>query len=87
MTDGGNLTPALPGTPVQIAAGSLRFDTSGRLISNVTTMQAFNPRDAVYPQVLNFNFGTGTEAGGSGLDGITQYPARSAITFISQSGA
>lgn len=86
MTDRENLIPAHPETPVQIGAGSLRFDTAGRLVSNVPTMRDFNPRDAVCPQVLDFNFGTGTEAGGGGLDGITQFPAPFAITFLSQSG-
>jgi hypothetical protein len=32
-------------------------------------------------------FGKGTEAGGSGLDGITQYAATSAISFVGQSGS
>jgi len=94
MTDGMNLafqsdgaTRGSPGRPTQIAIGALRFDTSGRLVSNSTTNQGFYPQGAMSPQVLTFNFGTGTEVGGSGLDGITQYAATSAISFISQSGS
>jgi hypothetical protein len=61
-------------------------DTLGRLISNVTESQGFYPTAAMAPQVLAFNFGTGTDTGGSGLDGLTQYAATSTITFLVQSG-
>jgi flagellar hook protein FlgE len=93
MTDGVNLafqsdgTTATPGTATEIAAGTLRFDTAGRLVSNTTTDQGFYPEGAAGPQVLTFAFGTGTEAAGSGLDGLTQYAATSAISFVSQSGS
>jgi flagellar hook protein FlgE len=93
MTDGVNLAfqsdgmAATPGTATEIAAGTLRFDTSGRLVSNSTTDQGFYPEGAASPQVLTFAFGKGTEAGGSGLDGLTQYAATSAISFVSQSGS
>jgi flagellar hook protein FlgE len=94
MTDGVNLafesdgtrSPS-PGMDTQIAAGALRFDTMGRLVSNTVTAEGFYPEAAVGPQVLTFNFGTGTDAGGNGLDGITQYAATSAVTFVAQSGS
>jgi flagellar hook protein FlgE len=94
MTDGANVafefdgtTPTVYGTPTPIAVGRLRFDTAGRLASNTTTSQGFYPRNAASPQVLTFNFGTGTEIGGNGLDGLTQYAATSAISFVDQSGS
>jgi len=94
MTDGANLafqvdgtTPTVYGTPTPIAGGRLRFDTAGRLVSNTTTSQGFYPRNAASPQVLTFNFGTGTEIGGNGLDGLVQYAATSAISFVDQSGS
>ena len=94
MTDGMNLafesdgaTPAFPGMATQIAVGTLRFDTVGRLESNTVTAEGFYPKAAVWPQVLTFNFGAGTDAGGSGLDGLTQYAATSAVTFVDQSGS
>jgi len=94
MTDGINLafesdgtrSPS-PGMDTQIAAGTLRFDTSGRLVSNTVTAEGFYPKAAVCPQLLTFNFGTGTDAGGNGLDGITQYAASSAVSFVAQSGS
>ncbi len=57
---------------------------TGRLMSNVTSAAAsFVPRGATTPQTIRFDFGNGTAAGGSGLDGLTQYAATSAISFIS----
>jgi flagellar hook protein FlgE len=94
MTDGGNLafesdgaTAAFPGMATQIAVGTLRFDTAGRLVSNTVTAEGFYPKDAVYPQMLTFNFGTGTDSGGNGLDGLTQYAATSAVSFVAVSGS
>jgi len=99
MTDGGNLafgadgaTPGVPGTATQVATGTLRFDTSGRLISNVTdpTASGFYPANSVGPQALSFNFGTGTDpttTNGSGLDGLTQYATTSAVSFVTQAGS
>jgi flagellar hook protein FlgE len=94
MTDGVNLafqangtTPAVAGTATQVATGTMRFDTSGRLISNTTDSQGFYPKDSVGPQALTFNFGSGTASGGSGLDGLTQYAATSAVSFVTQAGS
>jgi flagellar hook protein FlgE len=93
MTDGGNLNtdpagnPVLAGDPTEVATGTLMFDSEGRLIANDTTLNGFNPKDAVNPQTLTFNFGTGTAIGGSGLDGLTQYAATSAVSFVTQAGS
>jgi hypothetical protein len=54
-------------------------------MSNVTSAtSSFVPKGATTPQPIILNFGTGTAVGGSGLDGITQYAATSAISFISE---
>jgi flagellar hook protein FlgE len=99
MTDGKNLSvdaagaTTTAGTPAEVATGALRFDTEGRLISNTTAVNSFSPKDSVAPQTLSFNFGTGTEplvaggTGGSGLDGLTQYAATSAVSFVTQAGS
>jgi len=55
-------------------------------VSNRTVIQGFYPKDAIGRQALTFNLGTGTDDGGSGLDGITQYAATSAVSFVTQSG-
>ncbi len=96
MTDSANLSNAMDGStidhtavtgPIEVANGSLRFDTSGRMISNSTDNQGFYPTNSVGPQTLTFNFGTGTAGGGSGLDGLTQYAATSAVSFVTQAGS
>jgi flagellar hook protein FlgE len=99
MTDGANLafekdgsTTATAGVATEVAVGTLRFDTSGRLISNATDAagSGFYPKDSFGPQALTFNFGTGTDpafGAGSGLDGLTQYAATSAVSFVTQAGS
>jgi len=93
MTDGSNLNtdaigdPAIPNIATEVATGILQFDTQGRLISNENTLNAFNPKDSLNPQPLSFNFGSGTLDGGNGLDGLTQYAATSAVSFVTQAGS
>jgi len=101
MTDGGNLAldglgnpPAVPPVPTEVATGALQFDTSGRLISNTVVPDpgtgnplTFNPKDSVNPQPLAFQFGSPTSTGGNGLDGLTQYAATSAVSFVTQAGS
>jgi flagellar hook protein FlgE len=69
-----------------VATGELKFDSEGRLTSNTTSLNNFNPINATNPQPLTFNFGTGIDVGGAGLDGITQYAAASAMSFVTQAG-
>ena len=85
VTDGLNLTGGTAG-PSEVATGELKFDPTGRLTSNTTTLNTFAPINATNPQPLTFNFGTGTDVAGTGLDGITQYAADSAMSFVTQAG-
>ena len=94
LTDGGNLSvdgagnATTAGTASEVATGELDFDSDGRLTTNTTALNNFNPKNASAPQNLTFNFGTGTStAGGSGLDGLTQYAATSAVSFVTQEGS
>ncbi len=86
ITDGGNLTGGTAGTATEVASGQLQFDTEGRLIANTPINVDFNPLNANNPQPLTFDFGVGTAAGGNGLDGLTQYAADSAMSFVTQAG-
>ncbi len=90
ITDGGNLTGGTAGQATEVANGRLTFDSQGRLVSNEPDPAAvpatFNPINAVNPQTLSFQFGSGTADGGSGLDGITQYASSSAMSFVTQAG-
>jgi len=87
ITDGANLTGGTAGTATEVASGTLTFDSEGKLVSNVPdTGLSFDPINATPGQQLTFNFGTGTSIGGSGLDGLTQYAASSAMSFVTQAG-
>jgi flagellar hook protein FlgE len=87
ITDGANLTGGTAGTASEVASGTLTFDTEGKLVSNVAdTGLTFDPINATPAQPLTFSFGTGTADGGTGLDGLTQYAADSAMSFVTQAG-
>ncbi|GEJ56989.1 flagellar hook protein FlgE [Anaeromyxobacter diazotrophicus] len=85
VTDGSAVAGGTAGVPSEIAGGTLTFDSNG-LLTAQTQASSFNPLNATAPQALAFNFGTPTGAGGSGLDGITQFASASATTFVGQDG-
>ena len=92
LTDGNGLTGGTAGTATEVAAGTLRFDNAGKLLSTTpdpATVDSFNPVDANNPQHISFNFGSGLldATPGSGLDGLTQYAAPSAVSFVTQAGS
>ena len=70
------------------AYGTLSFNTSGALTSEVTTASAFNfTGGPTQGQSIIFDFGTSlAEAGGDGLDGTTQFGAGSGVYALSQDG-
>jgi len=87
LADGGTLTGGTAGTSVEVAGGQVAFDTQGRLTSSTQTVNNFNPLGAVQNQAVTYNFGSLVGAGGgTGLDGLTQFAAPSAATFIGQDG-
>ncbi len=86
LVDGGGLSGGTAGVATEIASGTMTFDTEGRL-SSQTQVSNFNPIDSVNPQALSFNLGSDTGAGGTGLDGLTQFASTSATTFTSQDGS
>jgi hypothetical protein len=78
VTDGGGLTGGTAGTPVEIANGTLSFAADGTL-SDETQNCAFDPRSAVNPQPLTFNFGP--PAGG-----VTDTAAPDSVSSVTQNG-
>jgi flagellar hook protein FlgE len=88
LTDGANVTGGTAGTDVEIATGTLTFDTEGKLVdSTQDTTVVFNPIGATQNQLINFNLGDPTATGGTGLAGVTQFAAPSAVSFVSQDGS
>ena len=85
LTDGAGQTGGTAGTDVEIASGTMTFGTLGQLATSTVTAQSFAPRNAA-AQTLAFNFGSPTGAGGTGLDGITQFASPTGATFLSQDG-
>ena len=84
-TDGAGVSGGTAGTPSVIASGTLSFDTNGKLSAETQTSN-FTPAGATSPQALNFNFGTPTGSGGTGVDGITDFAGTSTATLASQDG-
>jgi flagellar hook protein FlgE len=88
LTDGGGLTGGTAGVDVEIASGTLTFDTEGNLVSMNQTSD-FNPLGAVNPQPLSFDFGDPTSTGGTGTLGLTQFGGTAGVsttTFTGQDG-
>ncbi|MEW5847905.1 MAG: flagellar hook protein FlgE [Myxococcota bacterium] len=85
LTDGGGLQGGAAGVATEIASGALSFDGEGRLV-DATQTSNFNPAGATGPQPLSFNFGDPLNAGGTGLEGITQFAATSEVRFMDQDG-
>jgi flagellar hook protein FlgE len=89
LTDGAGLTGGTPGVQTEIATGTLTFDTEGNLATSTQTLDNFNPVGANNPQLLTFNLGDPTGAGGTGKLGLTQLggtSGQSATTFTGQDG-
>jgi len=86
LVDGGELTTPSPGVNVTAASGTLLFDTDGSLLSVTEIANDFDFLGATQSQAITFNFGTSTDDGGTGLDGLTQFGSASTITNISQDG-
>ncbi|MBM4376313.1 MAG: flagellar hook protein FlgE [Deltaproteobacteria bacterium] len=81
------LTDGSPATPPKVS-----FDTAGKLISadavtltNVNWDPA-NPSPLTTNNLITFKVGNPTGAGGSGLDGLTQYGSVSSVSKQSQDG-
>jgi flagellar hook protein FlgE len=87
LANGGELTGGVAGRNTEIAAGTLAFTPSGALQSNtVTAGGTVNFVGAVPAQPLAYNFGTSIAAGGTGLDGVTQFGSPSSVGAQSQDG-
>jgi flagellar hook protein FlgE len=89
VADGGELNPAAPGTFVEVGTGTLGFTTDGALdtIATTTPITVDFGGGATAGQAITVNFGTPiTGAGGTGLDGVTQFASPFNVSSQSQDG-
>ncbi len=80
MVDGGDLAGGTKGTPTQIAAGTLTFNSTGALAAQSTTSSSASFVGATPNQAINFSFGDDIASGGTGMAGSTQYSGTSTVT-------
>jgi flagellar hook protein FlgE len=87
LASGSDVTGGTAGQNVDIASGTLTFNSSGALQSNTLNAGgtvSFNGATANQPLALNF--GTSIAAGGAGTDGITDFGGTSTVSAQSQDG-
>ncbi len=87
MVDGGELTGGTPGTPTEIASGTLQFTTAGALDVETAAASSASFAGATAGQAITFDFGDAiTTDGGTGLTGSTQYAAAFDVSAVTQDG-
>jgi len=85
LAKGSGLSPPTAGN-VEIANGSLSFDTNGALDTVTGSGASVSFNGAAGSQPIAFDFGKPVSAGGTGLDGLTQYGSPSSVSAQSQDG-
>ncbi len=79
--------PAAPAVNQEIGSGTLAFTTNGALNTITTTVPTTADFvGATAGQAITLNFGTSIAAGGTGLDGTTQFAGKSNVSSQSQDG-
>jgi flagellar hook protein FlgE len=87
LTAGDDVTGGTPGTNSEIGSGTLAFTTNGALNTFTETVPVTaNFIGATAGQVIALDFGTSIGAGGTGLDGTTQFAGASNVSSQSQDG-
>jgi flagellar hook protein FlgE len=86
VAKGDDLNPPQPGVNVELGTGSLNFTTDGALNSVTGNTFTADFGGATAGQVVTIDFGTPISAGGTGLDGTTQYASPSNVSSQSQDG-
>jgi flagellar hook protein FlgE len=87
IADGSEMTGGTAGTNVELGTGTLTFNTDGALAAtgNLDITANF-AGGATQGQVITLDFGTSIAAGGTGLDGTTQFGSPSNVSSQSQDG-
>jgi flagellar hook protein FlgE len=87
LTPGADVVGGTAGQNSEIGSGTLAFTTNGALNTLTTTVPvAVDYVGATAGQAITLNFGTPIAAGGTGLDGTTQFAGTSNVSSQSQDG-
>lgn len=86
LASGDELDPTQPGVNVEVGSGSISFTTEGALSDFVGTPLTLDFRNATPGQVVELGMGTSIAAGGTGLNGLTQFAMQSGVSSIAQDG-
>jgi flagellar hook protein FlgE len=86
MVDGKDLAGGSPGTPTEIASGTLAFNAAGALQQQAVNASSANFVNATPAQAIAFNFGDDIASGGTGLAGSTQFAAASSVEALDVDG-
>jgi flagellar hook protein FlgE len=87
IADGSEITGGTAGTNVELGTGAFTFTTDGALstVGNLDITGNF-AGGATQGQLITLNFGTPIAAGGTGLDGTTQFGSPSNVSSQDQDG-
>jgi flagellar hook protein FlgE len=87
VAQGDELNPAQPGVNVEVGSGQLIFNTDGALETFGENQPiTLDFASATPGQVVSIDFGESIGAGGTGLDGTTQFSMPSGVSSQSQNG-
>ncbi len=86
MVDGGELAGGTAGVPTEIANGTATFNTAGALTAQTTVASSASFVGATANQAIAFSFGDDIAAGGTGLNGSTQFSAPNTVKKLDQDG-
>jgi flagellar hook protein FlgE len=87
LTDGDEVVPPAAGLNSEIGSGTLAFTSNGALNTFTETVPVtVSFTNATAGQVIALDFGTSIGAGGTGLDGTTQFAGASNVSSQSQDG-
>lgn len=86
VASGDDLNPPQPGVNVELGTGTLNFTTDGALNTVSANTFTVDWNGATAGQTVTLDFGTSIGAGGTGLDGMTQYSSPSNVSSQSQDG-
>lgn len=86
LASGDDLNPNQPGVNVEVGSGTINFTTDGALSDFAGTPLTIDFENATPGQVIDLGMGTSINAGGTGLDGLTQFAMQSSVSSVAQDG-